>query len=73
MSKLEMRNWKLENTPSMVSAPARDFRGLDVWKLARSLRSLLYILVKRLAGEERFALNSQLRRALQSMDASIAD
>jgi hypothetical protein len=71
MTKLEARKSKLEITPAAATAPVRDFKDLDVWKLARNLRVLIYALVRKLPVEERFALNSQLRRAVQSIGANI--
>jgi len=73
MTKLETRNSKLEDVPTSVHAPVRDFKDLDAWKLARTLRILIYPLLKKLPVEERFALNSQLRRAIQSIGANIAE
>jgi four helix bundle protein len=73
MPKLEMRNSKLEDALPTAPASVRDLKDLDVWKLARNLRTLIYVLVKRLPDEERFALNSQLRRAVQSIGANIAE
>ncbi|MGA2299588.1 MAG: four helix bundle protein [Candidatus Acidiferrum sp.] len=71
MTKIEMRNSKLEDTPSSVLTPVRDFKDLDAWKLARTLRILIYALLKKLPVEERFALNSQLRRAAQSTEQTL--
>ena len=73
MTKLETRNSKLEDTPIATLAPVHDFRDLVAWKLARTLRILIYVLVKKLPMEERFALNSQLGRAAQSIGANIAE
>ena len=73
MTKLEMRNPKIELAPTGVRAPVRDFKDLDAWKLARTLRILIYTLIKKLPAEERFALSSQLRRAVQSIGANIAE
>jgi four helix bundle protein len=73
MTKLEARNSRLETTPAAATAPVRDFKDLDVWRLARNPRVLLYAVVKKLPVEERFALNSQLRRAVQSIGANIAE
>ncbi|MFI5059787.1 MAG: four helix bundle protein [Candidatus Acidiferrales bacterium] len=73
MTKLEIRNSKLEDMPTSVMTPVRDFKDLDAWKLARTLRILIYALLKKLPVEERFALNSQLRRAAQSIGANIAE
>lgn len=73
MTKLETRNTKLEEVPTTVVAPVRDFKDLDAWKLARAIRTAIYILLRKLPVEERFALNSQLRRASQSIGANIAE
>jgi four helix bundle protein len=73
MTKLEARNLKLETTPLSAVVPVRDFKDLDVWKLARNLRVVIYSLLKNLPVEERFALNGQLRRAVQSIGANIAE
>jgi four helix bundle protein len=73
MTKLESRNSKIEDAPTSVMAPVRDFKDLDAWKLAHTLRMLIYAFVKKLPVEERFALKSQLRRAVQSIGANIAE
>jgi four helix bundle protein len=73
MTKFEVRNTKLEVTRPATIPPVRDFKDLDVWKLARNLRILIFVLLKKLPVEERFALNSQLRRAVQSIGANIAE
>jgi hypothetical protein len=66
MTKLEARNSKLEATPAAAIAPVRDFKAPDAWKLARNLPVLTFVLLKKLPAEERFARNSQIRRAVQS-------
>ena len=73
MTKREARNSKHEGAPATAIAPVRDFKDLDVWKLAGNLRVLIYGLLKKLPVEERFARNSQLRRAVQSIGANIAE
>jgi four helix bundle protein len=73
MAKLETRNTKLEGTQTAAVAPVRDFKDLDVWKSTRNLRMLIYVLVKNFPAEERLALNTQLRRAIQSVGANIAE
>ena len=73
MAKVEIRNSNLEDASTSALAPVRDFKDLDAWKLARTLRILIYVLVKKLPAEERFALNSQIRRAAQSIGANIAE
>ena len=61
---------KLEANPL---DPVRDFKDLVVWKLARELRVQVYALVKKFPPEERYALNTQMRRAAQSIGANIAE
>jgi len=46
---------------------------LVVWRLARELRIIVYSLVKKLPAEEKYALNTQMRRAAQSIGANIAE
>jgi four helix bundle protein len=73
MPKFETRNSEIVK-PEMNSLDAvRDFKDLVVWKLARELRVQIYVLVKKFPPEERFALNTQMRRAAQSIGANIAE
>jgi four helix bundle protein len=72
MTKLEAPNSKLEAAPAAAIAPVRDFKAPDAWKLARNLPVLTFVLLKKLPAEERFARNSQIRRAVQSIAANIA-
>jgi four helix bundle protein len=71
MTKFETRNSKFES--SRPFGPVRDFKDLITWKLARELRIQIYVLVRKFPGEELYALNSQLRRAAQSIGANIAE
>lgn len=73
MPKLETRNSKLVTTNSVELTRVGDFKDLLVWKLARPLRIQVYELPKKLPVDERFALWSQLRRAVQSIDASVTE
>ena len=73
MTKLEARNSKLEATPVAAIAPVRDFKAPDAWKLTRNLPVLTFVLLKKLPAEERFARNRQIRRAVQSIAADIAE
>ena len=73
MPKLETRNSKLVNTNSVELARVRDFKDLLVGKLARELRIQVYELLQKLPVDERFALSSQLRRAVPSIAANIAE
>lgn len=51
----------------------KDFKDLEVWKVARELRREFYKLAKALPDFEKFGLASQLRRAAASMTANIAE
>ena len=51
----------------------RDFRDLDVWKLARELRKEIYLLCKKLPIEEKYRLADQLIRVSRSVTANIAE
>ena len=73
MPKFEIRNSKLVKLESNSLDTVRDFKDLLVWKLARELRVQIYALVKNLPPEERYALNTQMRRAAQSIGANIAE
>ncbi len=66
-SKFETR---LERVPEQK--PIRDFKDLEVWRAARTLRCEVYKLSLLLPGYEKFGLASQLRRAAISVTANIA-
>src|SRR3974390_256277 len=73
MPKFENRNSKfVDSEPAPLDA-VRDFMDLVVWRLARELRIIVYSLVKKLPAEEKYALNTQMRRAAQSIGANIAE
>lgn len=73
MPKLEIRNSKFVKLESNSLDTVRDFKDLLVWKLARELRVQIYVPVRNFPPEERFALNTQMRRAAQSIGANIAE
>ena len=52
---------------------ARDFRDLIVWQRAHELVREAYGVARRLPGEERFELASQIRRAATSVTSNIAE
>lgn len=54
-------------------APIKDFKDLELWKAARSLRHELYKLAGKLPDLEKFGLASQIRRAAVSVTANIAE
>lgn len=49
------------------------FEGLRVYKAARQLVKDVYVLVNKLPAIENFALSSQIRRAVVSVKANIAE
>ena len=57
----------------MPAGPIKDFKDLEVWKLARELRHEFYALAKALPDSEKFGLANQLRRAATSVTANIAE
>ena len=52
---------------------AKSFEDLDVWKKAHALVIRTYELTAGFSREERFGLTSQLRRAMVSVPANIAE
>jgi len=54
-------------------AAITDFKDLEVWKVARELRSAVYLLCRRLPDLEKYGLATQLRRAATSVTANIAE
>ncbi|HXJ94990.1 MAG TPA: four helix bundle protein [Terriglobia bacterium] len=60
-------------TKQPVASPIRDFKDLQVWQVARELRTELYRLAKLLPDFEKFGLASQIRRAASSVTANIAE
>lgn len=51
----------------------RDYRELTVWQEAMKLVEAVYLAIKRLPVEERFALADQMRRAAVSIPSNIAE
>ena len=51
----------------------KSYRDLEVWQLAMSLAEDVYGTLKTLPNDERFALSSQLRRAVISIPSNIAE
>ena len=65
----EKRRTKSGSQPTKI----RDFTDLDAWKLARELRQRVYELSERFPAEERHILIAQLRRAVISITANLAE
>ena len=51
----------------------RDFKDLEVWRVARELRKEIYRVAQALPDFEKFGLASQLRRAATSVTANLAE
>jgi four helix bundle protein len=51
----------------------KDFRDLEVWKLAHDLTLQTYRATKGFPADERFGLTSQIRRSAASVPANIAE
>jgi four helix bundle protein len=51
----------------------RSFRDLDAWQSAMELGVLVYSVSSRLPPDERFGLTSQVRRAVVSVPANVAE
>src|ERR1700757_824950 len=49
------------------------FEDLEVYQVAREFRKVMYRIARRLPGEEKFALASQIRRAAVSLTNNIAE
>jgi four helix bundle protein len=73
MPELENRNTKLEGVAERSLPRVRDFTDLQVWQLARELRKEVYLEIRGFPAEERYALGQQMRRALTSVTANIAE
>jgi hypothetical protein len=58
---------------SVPKAAITDFKDLEVWKVARELRSAIYGLARLLPDFEKYGLACQLRRAATSVTANIAE
>ncbi len=50
-----------------------DFRDLNVWKVCRDLRIMIWKLCKRFPSEEKFRLTDQMVRASRSTTSNIAE
>ncbi len=56
-----------------ANAPIKDFKDLEVWKVARVLRQEIYKLARQLPDFEKYGMASQLRRAAVSVTANLAE
>jgi four helix bundle protein len=55
------------------AAPIRSYRDLDVWRHAIDLAEEVYVLTKSLPREETYGLSAQMRAAVVSIAANIAE
>lgn len=51
----------------------KNYKNLDVWKEARKLVSLIYVLTNEFPEDEKFGLTSQIKRAVISVPSNIAE
>jgi len=65
----ETGDWRLE----VMTEATRGYRELIVWQKAMELVPAVYAVVKKLPAEERYALSDQIRRAVVSVPANIAE
>jgi four helix bundle protein len=60
-------------TSTTSAGPIRDFKELEVWRVARELKKEIYRVARTLPDFEKFALPRQLRRASTSVTANLAE
>src|SRR4051812_25695053 len=53
--------------------PYQTFEDLEVYRVAREFRKVMYRVAKTLPNEEKFGLSSQIRRAAVSLTNNIAE
>jgi len=58
---------------SMKNGAIKDFYDLDAWKKAHEFSLAVYRITKKFPTEERYGMTSQLRRAVTSVGANIAE
>lgn len=51
----------------------RDFKGLEIWQIARSLNKFIYNVTMVFPRDEIYGLTSQIRRASVSISSNIAE
>jgi len=54
-------------------AAITDFKDLEVWKVARELRTAVYSVARLVPDSEKYGLAARLRRAATSVTANIAE
>jgi len=61
------------NAPVASNSEVLDFTDLNAWKAARALRKNIYMVCRGFPKQETFELSSQMRRAVVSMTANLAE
>jgi len=61
------------NAPVASNSEVVDFTDLNAWKAARALRKNIYMVCRGFPKQETFELSSQMRRAVVSMTANLAE
>jgi four helix bundle protein len=61
------------DTSGLARSGVRDFTDLTSWKMARVLRTSVYKLWRGFPKQETFELSSQMRRAVVSITANLAE
>jgi four helix bundle protein len=61
------------DTSGIAKSEVRDFTDLTTWKMARILRTSAYRLCRGFPKQETFELSSQMRRAVVSITANLAE
>ncbi len=72
MAESKSENRKTKTGPGQTPA-IKDFTDLVAWKLARELRSMVYRLSQQFPPEEKYVLTPQIRRAVISVTANLAE
>ena len=80
---MRLGNWKWElkslsrrsevGSRKTGATKMRDFKKLEVWRIARELNKLIYIATKNFPKDEIYGLTSQVRRASVSISSNIAE
>lgn len=60
-----------DNIPEKIAV--KDFRSLQVYKKSMNLAKAVYDMIKQLPSSEQYAMSSQMRRAVTSISANIAE
>jgi four helix bundle protein len=67
------REWPASDEFGMSAGPIESYEDFEVWPLAMTLAEHCYELTKDFPREELYGLTSQIRRAVVSMPANVAE